>query len=225
MGRIFFVIALCNLLLGARALAPARDVDMLRAALAAKPAAAPLARGDAAPTAATGRREAAVQTGLSAAALLFARVAEVDASGGAIAGKQTQVAAKKRYNDRVLVGAAAFKAVGAALAAGDLSPGGAVGAFYGDVGAKDPTKLETPYANFQTAGYLLGNAFRFQGSTPPDKLPAVIAYKAFIKAAEAIRADAKKKDAKGASAKFAGALESLDAYLKLVELPAVATLK
>ena len=97
MVRILFVIALCDLLLGARALAPARDVDMLRAALAAKPA-APLARGDAAaPTAATGRREAAVQTGLSAAALLFARVAEVDASGGATAGKlTTRVAAKKR---------------------------------------------------------------------------------------------------------------------------------
>ena len=156
MSRFFFTLTFI-----ARASAFSADVASAQSRLAQALAAPRAAAAADAPPAPLSRRDA-LSTGAGAAALLFARVAAVDASGGATAGKlTTRKAAKERYNGRVERAAAAFERMGPAIAKGDLSPSGPVGAFVGaDFGAKDSAKLETPYADFQSAGYLLGNAFR-----------------------------------------------------------------
>jgi hypothetical protein len=70
--------------------------------------------------------------------------------------------------------------------------------------------------------YLLGNAFRFNQQKPPDLLPTVIAAKAFFKEINEMQKLVTKKpktfDAE-AVAHYAAALDILDRYLDLVELP------
>lgn len=70
--------------------------------------------------------------------------------------------------------------------------------------------------------YLLGNAFRTDQQKPPDKLPTVKAAKAFFKQIDALEKRATTK-AKAGDAKalelYVNALDILDEYLDLVELP------
>jgi len=70
--------------------------------------------------------------------------------------------------------------------------------------------------------YLLGNAFRQNQQKPPDNLPTVKAAKAFFKEIDALEKRATTK-AKAGDAKakeiYAAALDILDEYLDLVELP------
>jgi hypothetical protein len=72
--------------------------------------------------------------------------------------------------------------------------------------------------------YLLGNAFRTNQQKPPDNLPTVKAAKAFFKQIDALekRATVKpgpKQDDSKAVEIYAAALDILDEYLDLVELP------
>ena len=70
--------------------------------------------------------------------------------------------------------------------------------------------------------YLLGNAFRINQQKPPDNLPTVKAAKAFFKEIDALekRVTTKaKKDDDKARELYASALDLLDEYLDLVELP------
>ena len=70
--------------------------------------------------------------------------------------------------------------------------------------------------------YLLGNAFRQNQQKPPDKLPTVQAAKAFFVKMDALEkrvtTKAKAGDAKALEL-YADALDILDVYLDLVELP------
>jgi hypothetical protein len=70
--------------------------------------------------------------------------------------------------------------------------------------------------------YLLGNAFRLNQQKAPDLLPSVIAAKQFFKEMNAmeklVTKKPKKEDAE-AVAHYAAALDILDRYLDLVELP------
>lgn len=70
--------------------------------------------------------------------------------------------------------------------------------------------------------YLLGNAFRTNQQKPPDNLPTVKAAKAFFKEIDALEkratTKAQQNDPK-AKALYAAAIEILDEYLDLVELP------
>ena len=217
MSRFFFTLTFI-----ARASAFSADVASAQSRLA-QALAAPRAAAPEIPAAPPLSRRDAVSGAAGAAALLFARVAAVDASGGATAGKlTTRKAAKERYNGRVERAAAAFERMGPAIAKGDLSPSGPVGAFVGaDFGAKDSAKLETPYADFQSAGYLLGNAYRSGQTTPPERLPQVKAFRGVQAEVELVRAAAKKQDAAAAGAHFAAARAALVTYLELVELPAL----
>ena len=70
--------------------------------------------------------------------------------------------------------------------------------------------------------YLLGNAFRTDQQKPPDRLPTVKAAKAFFaemnEMEKLVTKKPKKSDPK-AVGHYAAALEILDKYLDLVELP------
>jgi len=70
--------------------------------------------------------------------------------------------------------------------------------------------------------YLLGNAFRLNQTKAPDNLPTVRAAKAFFKEMDALEKIVKKPKQgqdKAAIGHYAAALEILDTYLDLVELP------
>jgi hypothetical protein len=69
--------------------------------------------------------------------------------------------------------------------------------------------------------YLLGNAFRINQTKAPDNLPSVKASKAFFKQMDIMEKRVKKGNAgdTAAVAAYANALDILDQYLDLVELP------
>jgi hypothetical protein len=71
--------------------------------------------------------------------------------------------------------------------------------------------------------YLLGNAFRTDQQKPPDRLPTVKAARAFFKEIDAMEKLVAKKKPKAGDpvvvGHYAAALEILDTYLDLVELP------
>lgn len=73
--------------------------------------------------------------------------------------------------------------------------------------------------------YLLGNAFRTDQQKPPDRLPTVKAAKAFFKEMNELekRVRTKKPSTNDvqAVASYSSALEILDVYLDLVELPPI----
>lgn len=72
--------------------------------------------------------------------------------------------------------------------------------------------------------YLLANAFRTDQQKPPDRLPTVKAAKAFFKEMNEMEKLVTKKgkvDSKQLSATYVAALEILDEYLDLVELPPI----
>ena len=70
--------------------------------------------------------------------------------------------------------------------------------------------------------YLLGNAFRINQQKPPDSLPTVKAAKAFfaeMNEMEKLVTKKPKTNDPQAVARYAAALDILDKYLDLVELP------
>mmetsp|Transcript_19025 Transcript_19025/g.32581 ORF Transcript_19025/g.32581 Transcript_19025/m.32581 type:complete len:98 (+) Transcript_19025:73-366(+) len=74
----------------------------------------------------------------------------------------------------------------------------------------------------KTSMYLLGNAFRLNQVKAPDNLPTVRAAKAFFKEMDvlekAVRKNPKTLDP-ASQKRYLAALDLLDAYLDLVELP------
>lgn len=84
---------------------------------------------------------------------------------------------------------------------------------------------DSKYNDMKTSMYLLGNAFRINQQKPPDSLPTVKAAKAFFKEMDAMekRVTAKKikPGDKEAVGHYAAALDILDVYLDLVELPPI----
>ena len=133
------------------------------------------------------------------------------ASGGATAGGAYLLSAKQRYNDRVTQGVTNFKQLGSAIDSGNLD---ALRNFFAteDVGG---------WKDFSSAGYLLANAFRRSSSTAPDSLPSVKGWKAYAASVENMTKALKKKDTAGASKAYQDAIQALNAYLELVELPPV----
>lgn len=75
------------------------------------------------------------------------------------------------------------------------------------------------------AGYLLANAFRRSSSTPPDSLPSVKKWKAFVAELDVTQKALKKKDLKGIKKSYQNGEALLDAYLEQVELPPVIELR
>lgn len=73
----------------------------------------------------------------------------------------------------------------------------------------------------KTSMYLLGNAFRLNQTKAPDNLPTVRAAKKFFKEMDLVEKAAKKgkKADTDAVRHYAAALDALDEYLDLVELP------
>lgn len=79
------------------------------------------------------------------------------------------------------------------------------------------------YNDMKTSMYLLANAFRLNQTKAPDNLPTVKAAKAFFKEMDAMEKRVKKAKAgdKEAIGHYASALNILDEYLDLVELPPI----
>jgi hypothetical protein len=90
-----------------------------------------------------------------------------------------------------------------------------------DGNCKGAEVRDSPYNDMKTSMYLLGNAFRINQQKPPDALPSVRAAKAFFKEMDAMEKRVKKGKAgdKEAVGHYAAALDILDVYLDLVELP------
>ena len=90
---------------------------------------------------------------------------------------------------------------------------------------------DSRYNDMKTSMYLLGNAFRINQQKAPDNLPTVQAAKAFFREIDSmekrVKKAAKKKGDAGkavdaiAVGNYADALDILDVYLDLVELPPI----
>lgn len=80
---------------------------------------------------------------------------------------------------------------------------------------------DSQWNDMKASMYLLGNAFRINQQKAPDNLPSVRACKAFFKEVDAMEKCVKKKktEDKEAAGHYLAALEVLDTYLDLVELP------
>lgn len=91
-----------------------------------------------------------------------------------------------------------------------------------DGDCKSTSIYDSRYNDMKTCMYLLGNAFRFNQTKAPENLPSVKASKAFFRQMNKFeRLVMKNPEANGAEAKkiYAAALDVLDEYLDLVELP------
>mmetsp|Transcript_74162 Transcript_74162/g.214837 ORF Transcript_74162/g.214837 Transcript_74162/m.214837 type:complete len:243 (+) Transcript_74162:158-886(+) len=164
------------------------------------------------------------------------------ASGGATAGKYTTIPiAKRRYYGRVQAAVHDFLLIGPVVVKGDMSapeiknffdPEGlvVVEARRQDVNGQCTKKnkdckgsevRDSIYNDMKTSMYLLANAFRINQTKAPDNLPTVKAAKAFFKEMDAMEKRVKKGKAgdKEAIGHYAAALDILDEYLDLVELP------
>lgn len=166
------------------------------------------------------------------------------ASGGATAGKYTTIPiAKRRYYGRVQAAVHDFLVMGPEVVKADMSSP-TVKKFFdvdalvvvearsqsinGQCTKKDGTCKgqeirDSPYNDMKTSMYLLGNAFRINQQKPPDALPSVRAAKAFFKEMDAMEKRVKKGKAgdKDAVGHYAAALDILEGYLDLVELPPI----
>ena len=82
---------------------------------------------------------------------------------------------------------------------------------------------DSKYNDMKASMYLLGNAFRINQQKAPDNLPTVKAAKAFFREMDAMEKKVKKGKAgdNDAIANYAKALDILDEYLDLVELPPI----
>jgi len=179
--------------------------------------------------------------GLAGITTAFPR--EAWGSGGATAGKYTTIPiAKRRYYGRVEEAVHEFLLMGNDVVKGDMKAQsiqdffdvkGVVivpakkGSINGQCTKKDCKGKEirdSRYNDMKTSMYLLGNAFRYNQQKAPDNLPTVKAAKAFFKEMDAMeKAVVKKpkKDDKVSVGHYAAALEILEPYLDLVELPPI----
>jgi len=167
------------------------------------------------------------------------------ASGGATAGKYTTIPiAKRRYYGRVQEAVHEFLIMGQDVVKGDVTAftiqdffnvnavvivpakrtdvNGQCTKRDGDCRGKEVR--DSRYNDMKASMYLLGNAFRTDQSKPPDRLPTVKAAKAFFKEMNDFQkivtaAGAKSKKPQEWQQKYANALDVLDVYLDLVELP------
>jgi len=81
---------------------------------------------------------------------------------------------------------------------------------------------DSRYNDMKASMYLLGNAFRINQTKAPDNLPTVQAAKKFIKVMDSMEKRVMKKPSTGDTASqklYLEALDILDTYLDLVELP------
>jgi len=183
--------------------------------------------------------KAAVVAGLLASPL------PSNASGGATAGKYTTIPiAKRRYYGRVQQAVHEFLAMGPAVVTGDMtSP--EIQLFFDvegvvvvpakrqdingqctkkDQSCKGKEIRDSRWNDMKASMYLLGNAFRINQQKAPDNLPTVKAAKAFFVEMNALEKAVVKKPKKkdpAAVGHYAAALEILDTYLDLVELPPI----
>jgi hypothetical protein len=166
------------------------------------------------------------------------------ASGGATAGRYTTIPiAKRRYYGRVQEAVHEFLDIGQDVVKADMTAA-SVQLFFDPYGAlivaakrqdikgqctkKDTTCKgkeirDSRYNDMKASMYLLGNAFRINQQKPPDRLPTVQAAKAFFKEMDQMEKEVKKKKPNDPEAvqHYAAALEILDRYLDLVELPPI----
>lgn len=164
------------------------------------------------------------------------------ASGGATAGKYTTIPiAKRRYYGRVQEAVHEFLLMTPAIIKGDLNDP-TVQDFFDvtktvviegkkkdingvctkkDGDCKSASIYDSRYNDMKTTMYLLGNAFRINQTKAPDNLPTVKAAKKFFKVMNKFEFKLSKKQLSESDAKgmFADALDILDEYLDLVELP------
>jgi hypothetical protein len=147
--------------------------------------------------------------------LMASNAEPASASGGATAGGVYLLSAKQRYNERVKAGVKGFGELESGIDSGSLD---AAKAFF-------MTDAVGGWKDSSAAGYLLANAFRRSSTTPPDSLPTVKKWKAFVAELEVMQKGLKKKDAKSVKASYENALGLLDAYLESVELPSVLEMK
>lgn len=83
---------------------------------------------------------------------------------------------------------------------------------------------DSRYNDMKASMYLLANAFRTDQQKPPDRLPTVQAARAFFKEVNDLEKIVKSGGSSSsaeiaAAAKYSAALDILDQYLDLVELP------
>jgi hypothetical protein len=168
------------------------------------------------------------------------------ASGGATAGKYTTIPiAKRRYYGRVQQAVHEFLLMGPAVVAGDMTKPEiqhffdvqgtvVVEAKRKDVNGQCTKKdgdckgkeiRDSRYNDMKASMYLLGNAFRLNQTKAPDNLPTVQAAKKFFKVMDEMEKLVKNPKTSDAAAqkKFLLALDILDGYLDLVELPPIDT--
>ena len=90
-----------------------------------------------------------------------------------------------------------------------------------DKNCKGKEVRDSQYNDMKTSMYLLGNAFRLNQTKAPDNLPSVRAAKKFFKEMDLVEKATKKgrKNDKDSVIHYAAALEALDCFLDLVELP------
>ena len=91
-----------------------------------------------------------------------------------------------------------------------------------DGDCKSNTIFDSRYNDMKTSMYLLGNAFRINQTKAPDNLPSVKAAKNFFKQMNKFELVVLKEPKSGgdkAKALYASALDCLDEFLDVVELP------
>merc|ERR1712238_49184 len=151
------------------------------------------------------------------------------ASGGATAGKYTSIPiAKRRYYGRVQASVHEFLLLGPDVVKADFSAA-TIQTFFDPMALvvvaakiKDGKEIRDSYYNdMKTSMYLLGNAFRLNQTKAPDNLPTVRAAKTFFKEMDFVEKAAKRKrqNDRDTVIHYAAALEALDKFLDLVELP------
>lgn len=190
-----------------------------------------------------GRREF-LSAGAVGLGLLTLLPKDANASGGATAGKYTTIPiAKRRYYGRVQQAVHEFLAMGPAVVEGDMNADiiqrffdvnavVVVPAKRKDVNGQCTKKdgdcrgvevRDSRWNDMKASMYLLGNAFRINQQKAPANLPTVRAANAFFKEIDAmeksVKTKAPKKFDKAAIGHYAAALDILDTYLDLVELP------
>lgn len=168
-----------------------------------------------------------------------------EASGGATAGKYTTIPiAKRRYYGRVQQGVHEFLLMRQAMVEEKDMAAYGIQHFFDEEGTvivaskrKDVngqcTKKDgdcrgkeirdSRWNDMKASMYLLANAFRSDQQKPPDRLPTVKAAKAFFKEVDLVQKNIKKKKKNDVetAALYVGALDLLDQYLDLVELPPI----
>ncbi|KAL7577646.1 hypothetical protein ACA910_015162 [Epithemia clementina (nom. ined.)] len=185
--------------------------------------------------------QAVVMMGTSATALI-AGPQQAQASGGATAGRYTTIPiAKRRYYGRVQQGVHEFLLMAPAMVDQDMTsypiqhffdPEGTVivEAKRKDVNGQCTKKdgdckgkeiRDSRWNDMKASMYLLANAFRTDQQKPPDRLPTVKAARAFFKEVDVMQKNISKKKKKDpeTAAIYVAALDLLDSYLDLVELP------